>query len=60
MEIIVKYKVRWIEAVIVSPVWSSVLVYYTEGDREHLMNEVVGQRRDRTVVCGGCMSFQMP
>ncbi len=59
-EIIVKYKVRWIEAAIVSPVWTSVLVYYVEGDRGHLMNEVVGQQRDRTVVRGGCMSFQMP
>ena len=59
-EIIVKYKVRWIEAAIVSPVWTSVFVYYVEGDLGHLMNEVVGQQRNRTVVRGGCMSFQMP
>ena len=59
-EIIVKYKVRWIEAAIVSSVWTSVLVFLVEGDLGHLTNEVVGQQRNRTVVRGGCMSFQMP
>ena len=59
-EVIVKYKARWIEAAIVSPVWTSVLVYHVEGDGGHVMNEVMGQQQRRTVVRGGCMSFQMP
>ena len=33
-------EVRWIEAAIVSPVWTSVLVYYVEGDLGHLMNRL--------------------
>ena len=30
--IIYQYKVRWLEAAIVSPAWTSMLVYYVEGD----------------------------
>ena len=37
-----------------------MLVYYVEGDRGHLMNEVVGKQQQRTVARGGCMSFVMP
>ena len=58
--IIARYGVRWIEAAIVSPCWTSMMCYYVEGDRGHLMNEEVGQQKFRTMVRGSCCSFQMP
>ena len=59
-DIIARYKVRWIEAAIVCPCWTNMLIYYVEGDYGHLMTEEFGQQRYRTVVRGGCMSFHMP
>ena len=37
--IIYKYKVRWLEAAIVSPCWTPLLVQYVEVDEGHLLNE---------------------
>ena len=59
-DILTKYKVRWIEMAIVSPCWTSMLVYYVEEDRGHLMNEEVCQQKVRTVVRGTGCSFAMP
>ena len=58
--IIYKYQVRWIEAAIVSPCWTNLVVYYIEGDYGHLMNEELGQPRFRTAVRGSPISFHMP
>ena len=52
--------VRWIEAAIVNPYWTTMLVYYIEGDRGHLMDEVMAQQRSRTVVRGSACTYQMP
>ena len=38
-EIIYKYQVRWLEAALVQPVWTTMLVCYVEGDKGLLMNE---------------------
>ena len=57
---LVKYKVTWLESAIVSPCWNQMLVYYVEGDGGHLMHEIVGAAKYRTVVWGSCCSFQMP
>jgi len=59
-DLIAKYQVRWIEAAIVSPCWTNMVVYYIEGDYGHLMNEELGQQRFRTVVRGSPISFLMP
>ena len=32
-EILYKYEVRWVEAAIVMPCWTTIIVYYVEGDR---------------------------
>ena len=37
--IIYKYKVRWIECVAASPVFTSLINYYVEGGRGHLLGE---------------------
>ena len=37
--IIYKYKVRWIECVAASPVFTSLIIYCVEGDRGHLLGE---------------------
>ena len=43
-DIITRFQVRWIEAAIVTPCWTNMLVYYVEGDRGHLMNEQLGKQ----------------
>ena len=52
--------VRWIEAAIVNPYWTTMLIYYIEGDHGHLMKEIMGQQRSRTVVRGSACTYQMP
>ena len=52
-DLIPRFKVRWLEAAIVTPVWTSVLIYYVEGDHGHLFNEELGRQQSRTVVRGG-------
>ena len=59
-DIITRYGVRWIEAAIVNPCWTNIMVYYVEGDHGHLMGEELGKQQFRTVVRGNCISFQMP
>ena len=59
-DIITRFQVRWIEAAIVTPCWTNMLVYYVEGDRGHLMNEIQGKQSFRTVVRGSCISYPMP
>ena len=59
-DIIVKHKVTWLEAAIVSPCWNQMIVYYVEGDSGHLMNEFTGAQKFRTVVRGSYCSYQMP
>ena len=59
-DVITKYRVRWLEAAIVSPCWTSMLVYYVEGDRGHLLNKELGKQQFRTLVRGSCCSFNMP
>ena len=58
--LIAKYKVRWIEAAVVLPCWTNMIVYYIEGDYGHLMTERLGKQQFRTAVRGHCFSFQVP
>ncbi len=59
-ELLLKYRVRWIECAAASPVLTCLISYYVEGDRGHLMDEHMFQRTDPLVVRGNCFSFQMP
>ena len=59
-DILYRYQVRWVEAAIVAPIWTTMIVYYVEGDGGHLMTESFGQQRARTVVRGSCYSYHMP
>ena len=43
-----------------SPCWNQMIVYYVEEDSGHLMHEVTGAQKFRTVVRGSCCSYQMP
>ena len=58
--LIARYKVRWIEMAAVIPCWTSMIVYYVEGDHGHTMTEHVGKASYRTAVRGHCYSFIMP
>ena len=59
-ELLLKYRVRWIECAAASPVLTCLISYYVEGDRGHLLDERMFQRTDPLVVRGNCYSFQMP
>ena len=58
--VISKYQVRWLEAAIVSPAWTSMMVFYVEGDGGHLFDEKLNEQRWRTMVRGSCVSYTMP
>ena len=53
-------KVRWIEAAAACPVWTSVVSYYIEEDRGHLMEEELRRSDFRVAVRGNVSSFSMP
>ena len=40
-DIIYRHKVRWLEMAVVAPVWTSMMIFYVEGDGGHLFNEVL-------------------
>ena len=50
--IIARYKVRWIKMAAIHPCWTSMIVYYVEGDYGHLMKERIGREDARTAVRG--------
>ena len=53
-------KVRWIEAAAASPVWTSIVIFYIEGDRGHLMEEELHRGEVRAAARGNISSFSMP
>ena len=59
-DLLFKYQVRWLEAAIVQPCWTSILVCYVEGDQGHLLGEEVQHQQFRTRVRGTAHSFHMP
>ena len=59
-DLIVRYRVRWIEMAAVLPMWTHMIVYYVEGHEGHMMNEAVGQQSWRPSVPGQCFSSVMP
>ncbi len=58
--VLYKYQVPWVEAAIVTPIWSTMIVYYVESDGGQLMTELFRQQQARTVVRGSCFSYHMP
>ena len=58
--ILFKHNVTWLELAVASPCWTSLVVYYVEGDRGHLLNERFAQQQWRTRVRGSACSFNMP
>ena len=58
-DVIMRFRVTWLEAAIVAPCWTTMLVCYVEGDRGHLVNEELGRQSFRTRVRGSACSFHM-
>ena len=56
----VRYRVRWIELAAASPILNCLICYYVEGDRGHLLDENVFQRKNPINVRGNAYSFAMP
>ena len=51
-ETILKYKVSWIEAAAAQPAWTTMMCFYIEGDRGHLLEETMFNSSHMTVVRG--------
>ena len=60
LDTIVRYRVRWIEAAAVCPAFTTMICFYLEEDRGHLMNEQVFGPQHRVGVRGNVFSFPMP
>ena len=60
MKLLVEKRVRWIEMAAASPAWTSIICFYIEGHRGHLMNEEVFKAQHTTAVRGNIFSFHMP
>jgi hypothetical protein len=58
--LIYKWKVRWIEAAAACPIFTAMICYYVEGDRGHLLNEVMHQAEFPHAVRGNVYSYHMP
>ncbi len=58
--VIEKYKPRWIEMAAASPYWTTLVMYYVDGDRGHVMGEEAAMQSDRWAVRGNVFSFHMP
>lgn len=48
-DLLYRYQVRWIESAIVSPCWTTMLVFYAEGDFGNLYNEELGKPKYRKI-----------
>ena len=59
-DLIYRFSVTWLEAAIVQPCWTTMMVCYVEGDHGHLMGEDLLQQQFRTRVRGTAHSFHMP
>ena len=59
-QFIVEHQVRWIEAVIACPVFTSMVVYYIEGHKEHLLNTELGHQERTYAARGNIFSYKMP
>ena len=57
---IVADEVRWIEAVIASPLFASMVVYYIEDVKEHRLNTKLGEHERTFAVRCNIFSFKMP
>ncbi len=57
---IVKYKVKWIEAAAAAPFFTSMICFYIDGDKGHLMEEELFNPQHRHAVRGNVFSYQMP
>ena len=50
---------KWIEMAAATPIWTSIMAFYIEGDQGHLMGETAFAQRARAAVRGNVVSFQV-
>ena len=59
-ELLYRHRVRWVEAAAACPVWTSVVCFYLEQDRGHLLEEDIHKAEHRVAIRGNVSSFSMP
>ena len=55
----VRFAPRWIEMAAATPVWTSLMAFYVEEDKGHLMGETMFCQKARSAVRGSVASFHM-
>jgi hypothetical protein len=55
----VELKPKWIEMAAATPVWTSLMAFYIEEDKGHLMAETAFAQRARAAVRGNIVSFHV-
>ena len=60
LDIVYKYKVRYIECAAASPLFTALITYYVAGNKGHMLN-VRQHKPQRAYACrGNAFSFHMP
>ena len=60
LDIVYKYKVRYIECAAASPLFTALITYYVEGDKGHMLNVRQHKPQRAYAVRGNVYSFHMP
>ena len=60
LELLYTERVRWIEAAAACPVWTSMVCFYLEEDKGHLLEEHLHHSAHRVKVRGNVSSFSLP
>ena len=59
-ELLDQHRVRWIETAAASPLWTSMVSFYLEADRGHVLEEPVHRAEHRLAIRGNISAVSLP
>ncbi|CAL1151362.1 unnamed protein product, partial [Cladocopium goreaui] len=59
-ELLYQHRVRWIETAAASPLWTSMVSFYLEADRGHVLEEPVHRAEHRLAIRGNISAVSLP
>ncbi|CAK9060177.1 unnamed protein product, partial [Durusdinium trenchii] len=60
VDLLYTHKVRWVEAAAACPVWTSMISFYLEADRGHVMEETLHRADQRLAIRGNVSAVSLP
>ena len=60
LELLYSHKVRWAEAAAACPVWTSLVCFYVEADRGHILEEALHRADHRIAIRGNVSAVSLP